>query len=153
MRIRDWSSDVCSSDLFGPAFRLLVVAMLAPQKGGVPVLTRTGKEHRHQIRKILEAPDHALPLPPRHSASATPSLRGSAPPFHAPSRRSTAFTFDPSSAGVTMWPSAVNRSPMASSDVPFSPRMGLPLRKLLDRKSVVSGNSLIVRVELGGRRH
>src|SRR3546814_10039447 len=88
--------------------------MLAPQKGGVPVLTRTGKEHRHQIRKILEAPDHALPLPPRHSASATPSLRGSAPPFHAPSRRSTAFTFDPSSAGVTMWPSAVNRSRMAS---------------------------------------
>src|SRR3546814_3371634 len=82
---------------FGPACRLPVVAMLAPQKGGVPVLTRTGKEHRHQIRKILEAPDHALPLPPRHSASATPSLRGSAPPFHAPSRRSTAFTFDPSS--------------------------------------------------------
>src|SRR3546814_2549979 len=107
MRISDWSSDVCSSDLaepgerlrqagdlpggFGPACRLPVVAMLAPQKGGVPVLTRTGKEHRHQIRKILEAPDHALPLPPRHSASATPSLRGSAPPFHAQSRRSTAF--------------------------------------------------------------
>src|SRR3546814_5534230 len=98
MLFSDWSSEVCSADLhpvspvqaepgerlrqagdlpggFGPACRLPVVAMLAPQKGGVPVLTRTGKEHRHQIRKILEAPDHALPLPPRHSASATPDRK------------------------------------------------------------------------------
>src|SRR3546814_3655430 len=61
MRISDWSSDVCSSDLcchlprrFRPAQGMPLPLALPPQKGCIPLFGGAGEEHGHQIRKMFE---------------------------------------------------------------------------------------------------
>src|SRR3546814_15212052 len=93
MRISDWSSDVCSSDL--------------------SALGSSEKE----------------PTPRALTAAEIPAL-------------------------VEMWAQAARRADAAGYDVlEIHAAHGYLLHQFLDRKSVVSGKSVSVRVDLGGRRH
>src|SRR3546814_11041430 len=101
MRISDWSSDVCSSDLLPDA--------LAPRMLRKPL--RPAPEWRPPRRQ-----HHGLPArdrPPRRS-----QIRHQDPPRHSVDRQ------------------VMDRKPQPPGD----------------RKSVVSGKRVSVRVELGGRR-
>src|SRR3546814_12289868 len=97
LRISDWSSDVCSSDLLN----VLVVVDLAVD----------GQDHRAVLVH------HRLPALLRQVENAEPA--------------------------------------MTDIDVaadPFAPLVRPPMRQSGDRKSVVSGKSVSVRVDPGGRR-
>src|SRR3546814_6099346 len=58
MRISDWSSDVCSSDLLigdlPPAQRVPRAIGLAPQERILAAARRAVEEHRDQTRKMVE---------------------------------------------------------------------------------------------------
>src|SRR3546814_11605547 len=108
MRISDWSSDVCSSDLRN-------------RRGGGPALTPAVGAHRHHQRVAVDAnldliDQLALALGPRagRPADRQPNLERTADAhaIEAPDR----------------------------------------VAALGDRKSVVSGKSVSVRVDIGGRR-
>src|SRR3546814_16491735 len=106
MRISDWSSDVCSSDL--PKWPR------EPAPGFPPLLCQASQRRQNQA--------------PRLRLGTAPLLR--APPTldRQPSKPSRPSAFPPKFNPVRIL---------------FCPR---------DRKSVVSGKSVSVRVDLGGRR-
>src|SRR3546814_11482666 len=110
MRISDWSSDVCSSDLQGPEGVHRVLRLLHGEAdqvvgGGIDLLRRLGAEPpRLELRGLVARADGAV--------------------------RVLAFE-----------PDAHRRALVVD-----------PPRGLRDRKPVVWGKSVAVRVDLGGRR-
>src|SRR3546814_7197479 len=138
MRISDWSSDVCSSDLgestLRPSGRR--TALLAEQVFAFPETDRRILEgevvveiecRRCQIvlRNHLRRPGLALRRPPGRASDASEAARGL------------------SLSGCAAMSLGISRG---------RPDVGHEgLRRALDRKSVVSGKSVSVRVDLGGR--
>src|SRR3546814_12198012 len=120
MRIRDWSSDVCSSDLL-------------PRRGrrGGRDLGRGGRRriaarHRHFLRQ-------------RRRAKRGGDRREAGPSLH--------LVFPPAARFIARAYSPV--TPIAFMPTTSS---ALTFRYPADRKSVVSGKSVSVRVDIGGRR-
>src|SRR3546814_16808852 len=100
MRISDWSSDVCSSDLAGHS-----------EKTDRSASVRRAGRWRPTLRLSVS--------PPRPTRRMGRASRGCPPPFQ---------------------------------QAPYG-RRGHDLQRREDRKSVVSGKSVAVRVEYGGRRY
>src|SRR3546814_7541202 len=115
MRISDWSSDVCSSDLAG--CRRLLAGDRAAQGGGA--VHRADRLPRHQEGRPESRADRAI--------------RPVAVPHAVPGRRTRRSGY--SALGRGQPAPAGDRSLVAA-----------------DRKSVVSGTSVSVRVDIGGRR-
>src|SRR3546814_15688509 len=117
MRISDWSSDVCSSDLVGIG------------EAGVIVGLRLGKQHPHRLDQAQ--PDDAADRGARGRVDAV---------------RGERFLDRAADVGLAVDERAIaieDREPV------HQPRR----RPRSDRKRVVLGKSVSVRVDLGDRRH
>src|SRR3546814_18367636 len=120
MRISDWSSDVCSSDLERP----LCVNSAASLNAALPARAITS----------LATPDNE-----RNNVSSPPNVRGTRA-----GRGST--TFNPNCLASSY------AKPVAPILGMEGPPVAITSAGAEDRKSVVSGKSVSVRVDLGGRR-
>src|SRR3546814_18811647 len=113
MRISDWSSDVCSSDLCDPFILRPVVSQKVPTRGLVPISHRH-YDHTKRNTVMQKAPHYRSHHPDRNGPGAR------APHWH---------------EGGTVHRPTYRRYPR------------------IDRKSVVTGTRVLVRVDLSGRRY
>src|SRR3546814_17328015 len=145
MRISDWSSDVCSSDL------------------NAAVQRRAGKRLRRPPRRRLhhdlDAVDAGIFLAPQGEESRRVVARH--PVAHESCRhRETESAVARSGEGEGLQPATVSGFTDFRAQAPAYPAPLFDDRRLavatthlrLDRKSVVSGKRVSVRVDLGGRR-
>src|SRR3546814_18873803 len=143
MRISDWSSDVCSSDLFDQPGR----RRRADEGEGDRPERERPQEQGHpgvdpRIREKGGPGDQSRcgHRQWRERRCARPGRRGS--PL-------TEMTCRHEPQGIRTWPTTMSRRP---SMCPSRPKKHRCSRNALDRKSVVSGTSVSVRVDIGGRR-
>src|SRR3546814_2061134 len=151
MRISDWSSDVCSSDLTrgrsGWVLRRIIrQAPTAMKASSVPALASSARSPI--VKKPAKA---ATNRPVRPVMSTGDPVRGDtllAQRGRSPSRDIT--------KKMRLWPYIITRITDGSATIAASATAeaaaGWSSARTTDRKSVVSGKSVAVRVDLGGRR-
>src|SRR3546814_16593749 len=131
MRISDWSSDVCSSDLLEGKTAPPLKGELTPREAIEALLTNSGLIARFENGSVVIASRYAVP-------SATP---GEAEPIIVTGSR------------IAGAPAAAPVIEVTSEDIRNAGQTDLgEVARRLDRKSVVNGKSVSVRVErVGGR--
>src|SRR3546814_16716136 len=122
MRISDWSSDVCSSDLSSDEPRAATIANAS---------RKPGKASKISLKAVRMRSIH----PPAYPATAPSSV-----PIDRDSNTTDSAT------------SSETRAPHISRERIQRPNWSLPSGYFRDRTSVVEGKSGLVRVDLGGRR-
>src|SRR3546814_13767219 len=131
MRISDWSSDVCSSDLLTDLLLLPAQVLSDGRRHRYPALRRGEPEGRDGAGGDRHAADEGccrLSGTEEENNSGRPSTVGGAGNVRGTGKAMTALhsSIDPRDAGF--------------------------IARQADRQSVVSGKSVSVRVDLGGRR-
>src|SRR3546814_11881219 len=151
MRISDWSSDVCSSDLAAAVLGLL---LLVPSRAD---------SHLDPLGLLLAAGAAACwAFYILFGTRISRALGGDAVAWGMAIAMLLTMPFGMASAGAALFAPTILLIGLAvaclSSALPYSLEMKAmghlpaPVVGLLDRKSVVSGKSVSVRVDLGGRR-
>src|SRR3546814_15302902 len=132
MRISDWSSDVCSSDLLSPT------SLRRRGVDGRPPLPRSRPLATRQARPGRAEPPSRPPTTTERWACATP---GSA----------ALLRLRPGTQRPRAWGTALSRSRETSRGRETS-RQPERTHRDRDRKSVGEGKSVAVREDIGGRR-
>src|SRR3546814_20990362 len=117
MRISDWSSDVCSSDLFKATQPNLFAPIFNILPNGSPITSEVANLHLIEPEILFRA---ERDLPPREEA----------------------YSYEEVASAVVAVPAFEF----------LATRFSAAFTTLLDRKSVVWGKSVSVRVDFGGRR-